>query len=103
MMSNNRSPPLANDGRMRDFLGVNDIHDVVDHITSVLLQSVVHGAVKSGPGAIIVDPESASYIDELHWVPHMGELGEKPSGLPHRPLDYADIGNLRADVKMNQP
>src|SRR5580700_11151110 len=103
MMSYNCSTTLADDRRMRNLLRVNNIHDVVDHITCVLLQRVVHGAIKSGAGAVVVDAEPTANIDELHRMPHMGELGKKPSCFAYGPLNDADIWHLRPYMKMNQP
>src|SRR5258707_15255331 len=101
MMSNDSPTTFADDGRMRYFLGVANIHDIVNDIACVLLQCVVHRAVEGGTRAVIIDAQSTTNVEELHRMTHFCQLGKESRCLSYRTLNDPNIRNLRTDMEMH--
>src|ERR1700676_1642745 len=102
MMRHDGPSSLANNGRMSHFLGIANVDDVINHVSGVFMQGIVHRAVRRRPRSIVIDSQAAAYVDELHRMTHLRELRIKARSLPDGPLDYADISDLRSDMEMHQ-
>ena len=76
--------------------------DRVDHVVRVFLERVVHAGVRRGRGAVVVDAEAASdvHVGDVHA--RAPQLDVVPRDLLKRGLDIADVGDLAADVEMDE-
>ncbi len=68
----------------------------------VLLQRVVHRRVEVALAAVVVDAEAAAAIEVAHVGAEQVQLDEDAAGLAERVLHGADVGDLRADVEVEQ-
>ena len=102
MVGDQRAPALADDDGVGDFLRVADVHDVIDDVARVLAEGVIGGTVEGGSRAVVIDPEAAAHVEVAERVAHLGHLRVEAGGLAHGALDGADVGNLGADVEMDQ-
>src|SRR5438874_10810064 len=74
----------------------------VDDIVGVFLQRIIHARLRGRAAAIVVHPESTANIDVSNIDANAAELRVVPGGLLQTGLDVADVGNLRAKVKVNE-
>ena len=102
MVRDDGAARFRDDVRMRHLLVVADIHDVVDDVVRVLLERVVHRGVELRTRAVVVDGQSAADVEILERMPHLVELRVVHRRLAHGALDGEDVGDLRADVEVQQ-
>ena len=101
----------GNDGaaRLADDVGFGDpgcgadLADVGDDVTSVLLHGVIHRRLEVGAGAVVIDAEAAADVEVTHRETHARQLTVEAGGLDHGVLDRDDVGDLRADVEVDEP
>ena len=79
-----------------------NIADIGDHIPGILCHRVVHGALEIRAGAIVVDTQTSADVDDPHGESHFFELAVKAGRLHHGIFDGEDIGDLRANVEVEQ-
>ena len=60
MMRHDRASAFADDRRVRHFLGVADLHDVLDDVARVFVERVVRRAVEGRARAVVVHAEAAA-------------------------------------------
>ena len=64
---------------------------------------VVHRVLaRTGTGAVVVDAQSAPYVDKLDVESHLAELGIELHRLAQRIFYAADFCDLAADVEMDE-
>ena len=102
MMRDDCAPAFAHDRRMRYAFGIADIHDVPDNVVHVFLERVIGGAVEIAARTVVIDPESAADVQISELVSELRQLGVITRRFAHRALDRGNVGNLRADVKMDE-
>ena len=79
---------------------VADLLDRVDHVIGVLLHGIVHGRVERRFRAVVVHAEAAAEVQVLDRDVLRPQLRVHAAGFADRLLDLADVGDLRADVKV---
>ncbi len=102
VMGDNCAATLADDVRVRHFLGVADIGDVINDVVGIFLEGVVGGAVEGGPAAIVIHAQTAADVEVFDVKPHLVELGVKPRSFLDGFLDNENVRHLRADMEMQQ-
>ena len=75
---------------------------MVDNVVGVLLQGVVDAGLEVGLGAVVIDAQTAAHIQILQAGPGAGQIDIHAHGFVHGPFDLADVGNLAAQVKVQQ-
>src|SRR5947209_1591896 len=96
------APRLLDDRRVRHVLVVADLHDRVDHVVGELLRRVVGRGVEGRLRAVVVDGHAAAHVQKLDRHLHLVNLRVDARGLLHRVLDALDVGELRADVEVQE-
>src|SRR5215207_3885807 len=93
---------LLDDRRVRDVLVVADLHDRVDDVVGELLRRVVGRGVEGRLRAVVIDRHPAAHVEQVDGHLHLDDLGVDARGLLHRVLDALDVGELRADVEVQE-
>ena len=93
---------LADDGRVRQVELAADIADAPDHVVGVLGEAVVRGAVALGTGALVVHTQAAAHVHHLDLGAKTAQLGVEAAALADAALDVADVGDLGAQVEVQQ-
>ena len=94
---------LGDDVRMLETVLVGRIDKGRYNVIHIFLYRVVHRAFAvAGAGTVVVHPHAAASIDELDVEAHLMELLIELRRLAQGVLDAAYLGNLAADVEMNQ-
>ena len=97
------SSALGDDVRMRNTVLVGCIHECIDAVVDIFLNAVIHGTLAVGrAGTVVVDPQTASAVDEIDAVPHPAQVHVILCCLVEGGLDAAYLGNLRSDVEVNE-
>ena len=102
MIRGDGAAAFRNDRRMRHLGFVADALDVIDDVVRVFLQRVVDARFEIGLRAVVVDPESAADIHILQPGARALQLDVDADRLAHRALDLADVGDLAAQVEVQQ-
>ena len=103
VMGRERAPSLGNDVGMGDGVAVGSVDEGVDAVVDIFLNGVVDRALGiAGAGAVVIDAEASAAVDELDVEAHGVELHEKLRGLSQRRLDAAYLGDLAADVEVDE-
>ena len=103
VVRDDRAPGLRDDVRLGDLLVLADPLHVVDDVADVLLDRVVHRrGVPVVARADVVDAEAAADVEVLDREPHLAELRVDARALVHRVLHDADLGELAADVEVEE-
>ena len=98
----NRAAALGHDRRVRHAGLVADLLQVVHHVVGVLLQRVVHARLEVGLRAVVVDAEPAADVHVLEPGARLVQLAVDARRLDQRALDDADVGDLAAEVEVQQ-
>ena len=93
---------LGDDDRVRDALGVERGHDRLDDVRAVLVQRVVLAVFVVGLGAVVIDGQAAAEIQVAECGAFLDQVDIVAAGLEHAAADVADIGDLRAEVVVQQ-
>ena len=103
MVSRETSSRLGDDVRVRQFVLVGCLHDLIDDIVDIFLDRIVdRRAVGCRACSIVIDAEAATSIDELNIEAEQAELNVELRSLADGSLDVTDIGHLAAYVEMNE-
>ena len=78
------------------------IADAPDHVVGVLGEAVVRGAVALGTGALVVHTQAAAHVHHLDLGAKTAQLGVEAAALADAALDVADVGDLGAQVEVQQ-
>ena len=81
---------------------VADALDVVDDVVGVFLQRVVDARFEVRLGAIVIDAQAAADIQVAQAGAGARQVHIDAHGLVHRGLDLADVGDLAAEVEVQQ-
>jgi hypothetical protein len=93
---------LGHDRRLADLgLGAG-LRQVVDHVVGVLLHRVVHRRLEVGRGAVVVDAQAAAHVEPLDLAAHARQRDQRVGRLAQRVLERADLGDLAAEVEVQQ-
>jgi hypothetical protein len=76
--------------------------DVIDDVVGVLLERVIDARLEIGLGAVIIDAETAAYVEVVQSRARLDELDIDTRRLVQRPLDDADVRDLAAKVEMEE-
>src|SRR5262249_47191638 len=102
VIGNHRPPRLGDDRRMGDAGLVANALDAEDNVVGIFLQCVVNRRLEIGLRAVVVDAQAATDVHVADTGADTRQLDINPSGLGEGILDAADIGNLAAQVKVDQ-
>ncbi len=102
VVGNDGPPRLGDDVGTLDPGLVADVLDLVDDVVGVLLDGVVDAGEVARLGAVVVDPEAAADIHIFEADPHLAHFGIDPGHLDQGGLDLVDLGDLAADVGVQQ-
>ena len=102
VVGDDRAAALRHDRRMLHAGVVADRLDVVDDVVGVFLERVVDARLEVGLRAVVVDAEAAADVQILEPGARLHELGVDPGRLVQRPLDDPDVGDLAAEVEVQQ-
>ncbi len=87
---------------MRNVLVVADLLDRVDDVVGKFLRRVVCRRIERRFRTVVIDRHAAADIEQLNRHFHLIDLRVDARGFLHRVLDALDVGELRADVKVQQ-
>ncbi len=73
-----------------------------DHVVGVFLQRVVDRRLEVGLRAVVVDAQAAADVEILHTRADAVQLDVDPGRLGQGVLDVADVGDLAAQVEVDQ-
>src|ERR1051326_6868087 len=102
MVSDNRAATFADNVRVRHFLGVANVGNVIDDVVGIFLESVVGGTDKGGAAAIVIDTQTATHIEKLDLKAHFIQLGINAGGFLDRFFDDKNLGRWGADMEVEQ-
>ena len=97
-----RAARLADDVRHRDLVLAARLGERVDDVVRVLLQRVVDARVGRRVRAVVVDAESAADVDVRDVEARVAQLDVEARQLLQPELDEADVGDLRAEMEVDQ-
>ena len=93
---------FGDDDRVGDVLVLQRGHDRLDDVGAVFLEGVVAAGEKIGLGTVVIHSQAAAEIEVFDLGPFLDQPGIDPAGLVDRGADLADIGDLRAQVVVDQ-
>ena len=102
VMRDDGAAAFADDVRMRHFLRVANVGDVINDVVRVFLQGVIRRAVKIRAAAVVIHAQPAAHVHEFDRKTHLVQLRVKTRRLLHRFFHRQNVRHLRADVKMQQ-
>ena len=82
---------------------VADAPDLVNHVVGVLVDGVVDAGVVARLGTVVVHAQTAADIHVTDVRPHLFQLGVDAGALDERVLDLVHLGDLTADMEVDQP
>src|ERR1051326_1942428 len=94
---------FLNDCRMGDVFVFTDLFDGIDDIVGKFLGGVIRGGIKSRSRPVVIDRHPAADVEQFNRNFHLKDLGIDPGGFFHCVFDPLDVGQLRADGKVQQP
>ena len=103
MVCGQRAAALGYDVGMGEVILLAYVHQRRHRVVDILLDRVVHRVLaRTGTGAVVVDAQSAPYVDKLDVESHLAELGIELHRLAQRIFYAADFCDLAADVEMDE-
>ena len=93
---------LGDDRRLRDARFGAGLLQVVHDVVGVLLHGVVHRRLEVGRAAVVVDAQAAAAVEVLDGAAHAVQAHQRVGRLAQRVLQRADLGDLRAEVEVQQ-
>ena len=87
---------------MRHARFVADRLDVVDDVVGVFLQRVVDARLEVGLRAVVVDAQAAADVEVFQPGAALVQIDIDAGGFVDRRLDLADVGDLAAQVEVQQ-
>ena len=101
-MRDDGAAAFRDDRRMRHLRFIADRLHVVDDVVGVFLQGVVDARLEVGLRAVVVDAEAAADVDELQPRARLDQFHVDARRFVQRALDDADVGDLAAEVEVEQ-
>ncbi len=101
-MRHDRASAFGNDRRVRHLCLVAHRLQVVDDVVGVFLQRVVDARFEIGLRAVVIDAEPAADVHVFQARARLDELHVNARRLVERPLDDTDVGNLAAEMEVEQ-
>ena len=101
-MGDDGAPRFGDDVRAGDPGLVADVLHLVDDVVGVLLDGVVDAGKIARLGAVVIDPQAAADIDVLQADPELLHLHVDAGPLDEGVLDLVDLGDLAADMEMEE-
>ena len=102
MIRDDRAAALRHDRRVRHSGVVAHALDVIDDVVGVFLERVVGARLEVGLRAVVVDAQAAADVEVLEPRARLDQLGIDAGRLVERPLDDADVGDLAAEVEVQE-
>src|SRR5688500_9812933 len=102
VMSGESPPRFADDMRHRQLVLAARFRQSVNHVVCVFLERVVHARLGCRAAPVVVDAQSPANVYMRDSDSQLAELGVVARDLLKPRLDVADVGDLRAEVKVNQ-
>ena len=102
MVRHDGAAGLGHDVGLRDLLLLADLLDGVDQAVDVLARRVVGGAVHGRVRAVVVHAQAAAAVEVLDVELLLAQLGVDAGAFLDRVLDGLDVGDLGADVEMQE-
>ena len=102
VIGDDRPAAFGNDRRMRHAGIVADALDVVDDVVGVFLQRVVDARFEVGLRAVVVDAQAAADVEVLQARAATVQLDIHAGRFVQGLLDVADVGNLAAEMEVQQ-
>ena len=102
VMRGQRAPGLADQMRHRELVLPARFGDRVDDVVGVFLQRVVDARVGRRVRAVVIHAQAAADVDVRDVEPHLAQLDVEARDLLQPDLDEADVGDLRAEMEVNQ-
>ena len=102
IVGNDGPPRFGDDVRAGDPGLVADVLHLVDDVVGVLLDGVVDAGEVARLGAVVVDPEAAADVHVFEADPELLHLGVDAGPLDEGVLDLVDLGDLAADVEVEE-
>src|SRR5579872_1020963 len=93
---------FGNDGRVWDVGFLAHVLNVVNDVVGIFLQRVVDAGLEVGLRTVVVDSQASADIQIFETGAGALQLDVDTRGFIHRSLDLADVGDLAAQVKMQQ-
>src|SRR5262249_51115588 len=93
---------FGNDGGVGHAGLVADALDAEHHVVGVFLQGVVDRRLEVGLRAVVVDAQAAADVQVADPGADPGQLDVNPRRLGQGALDAADVGDLAAEVEVDQ-
>ena len=87
---------------MRHLDFVAHVLDVIDDVVGVFLQRVVDARFEIGLRAVVVDAQAAADVQVLQAGAGARQVHVDADRFVHRALDLADVGDLAAQVEVQQ-
>ena len=87
---------------MRHLGFVADALDVIDDVVGVFLQRVVDARFEIGLRAVVVDAQAAADVQVIQPRAGAAQFDVDARRFDHRALDLADVGDLAAQVEVQQ-
>ena len=88
---------------MRNVVLIGCLDEGVDYVVDVFLHTVVDRTFRVGrTRAVVVDPKTATAVDELNIEAHFAELHIVLCHLAEGDADESDFGDLAADMEVNE-
>ena len=88
------APAFADDVRVRHFLRVADVANVINDVVGVFLQRVVGRTVEGGSAAVVIDTEATPDVDVFDREAHLVKLRVEPGGFLHGFFDSENVRHL---------
>ncbi len=93
---------FGDDDRVGDVVLVERGHHRLDDVRAVFLEGVVAAGQEVGLGAVVVHCQAAAEVEVFDLRALPDQAGVDAAGLVHRGADLADVGDLRAQVVVDQ-
>ena len=103
MVSRQRTSTFCNDIRMRNTVLIAGIYQDGNRVVHILLNGIVHTTFAGRRTCtVIIHTQTTADIDKLHLESQLMKLHIKLRSLTQSRLDTTYLGNLTADMEMNQ-
>ncbi len=81
---------------------VADVLHLVDDVVGILLDGVVDGREIAGLGAVVINTQASADVEELDADTHLAHFAVDAGPFDQGGLDLVDLGDLAADVGVEQ-
>ena len=103
MVGGEGTTALGDDVRVREVILLADVDELRHGVVGILLYGVVHGVLPhAGACAVVVYAKAVADVHEVETEAHLRQLYVELRGLAQGILDAAYLGNLAADVEVDE-